>query len=65
MSGITLPETRAEAYDLSPNYLTDAESILSAAEECEPLSWHLDREFEEAKEAAKAAGKPAEEEARV
>jgi hypothetical protein len=49
MAGITLPETRAEAYDLSPRSLRDAADLISAAETCEPLCWYLDQLFEEVK----------------
>ena len=55
MDGITAPETRAEAYDLSPDFLRDADGLLSAAEDCPPLRWYLDLKFEDAKETAQTS----------
>jgi hypothetical protein len=51
LAGVCLPETRAEAYDLAPDSIADADDILSAADVCQPLSWHLDGECEAAQTA--------------
>lgn len=49
MAGITLPDTRAEAYDLSASSITNAKALVSAAMDCQPLSWHLEGEYRSAR----------------
>jgi hypothetical protein len=46
MAGIEPPSTRAEAYDLAPDRLTEADDLLTTAEDCPPFAWLLHREYD-------------------
>ena len=55
MAGVEPPTSRAEAYDLAADQLTDADDLLATAAACPPLGWLLRREYENAREGLTSA----------
>lgn len=55
MAGIGMPETRGDAYNLSPMEFEDAGDLLNAADECQPLAWMLQSAYSSAREAIEFA----------
>lgn len=46
LAGYESPDTRAGIYEISPDDVTDAKTLLGLAEDCVPLADHLRNEFE-------------------